>query len=152
MGAMPRSRDAWAAAAAWLCAWWAAPAAESGQDDCAAAPVAAASAGTCKAGLARGPGTDSAAAKRIVSLLLARRRIPAMPVRAAIVALLAVGGAAQAQSCAGTPTGALVLDEALPAPRAVEDEGARAQALSQIAFIEAGAGRLDDGLRLAESI
>src|SRR5947209_6003010 len=77
----------------------------------------------------------------------------AMFARAVIVALLAgMAAPAQAQTCAGTPTRACVLGEALAAARAIADEGARAQALSQIAIIEVSEGRIDDGLRLAQSI
>src|SRR5262245_25405564 len=78
-----------------------------------------------------------------------------MPVRAALVALLAIMVAVapvQAQTCAGTPTRACVLEQALAAARAIADEGARAQALGQSSVVQVGVGRIDDGVRLAQSI
>src|SRR4029077_7349756 len=56
------------------------------------------------------------------------------------------------ESCRGPPPRACVLEQALAAARAIADEGARAQALSQIAVIEVSAGRIDDGLSLAQSV
>src|ERR1700751_5165753 len=76
-----------------------------------------------------------------------------MPLRAVIVALLAIVVApAQAQTCAGAPTRACTPEQALAAAHATQDEGARAQALGQIAVVQVGAGRIDEGVRLAQSI
>src|SRR5215469_17491154 len=74
--------------------------------------------------------------------------------RAVVVAFLlitAAAGPVQAQACADAPTRACVRELALAAAHAIQDEGARAQALGQMAVVEVGAGRIDDGIRLAQS-
>src|SRR5580693_8703724 len=76
-----------------------------------------------------------------------------MALRAVIVALLAIMAVpAQGETCAGTPMRACVLEQALAAARAIQDEGARAQALGQFSVVQVGAGQIDDGVRLAQSI
>src|ERR1700719_2433827 len=71
---------------------------------------------------------------------------------AAIAAVMAVAGPARAQPCLAAPNRTCVLQQALAAAQAIKDDGARAQALSQIATIEADAGRVDEALTLAHSI
>src|SRR5262249_40314799 len=107
--------------------------------------------------LAPGRGTGSAAAGPRSTILCdtARGATAAMFARAVIVALLVLmtaGGPAQAQNCPDPLKRACVLEQALAAARAISDEGARAQALSQIAVVEVEAGKIDEGLSLAQSI
>src|ERR1700724_4451519 len=111
-----------------------------GQDGCAAIPAAAPSAELRSRDLAPEPGPVSARACRHARLF-PEHLAPAMFARAAIVAsllIMAAAGPAQGQTCAGTPTRACVLEQALAAARAIADEGARAQALGQIGVLEGG--------------
>src|SRR5215472_1441701 len=129
----------------------------SGQDGCAATLAAAASAERRSRDLAPEPGPASARvckrwAIRCKACDVTTAAMFARAVTVALLSIMAAAGPAQAQACADAPTRACVRELALAAAHAIQDEGARAQALGQMAVVSVGADRIDDGIRLAQSI